>query len=66
MPGSSRAVQRTEGNVPVGMHSIVLDLSRLSRGTYSLEVTVNRMRAAGGAVETLDSVSGMSRSLVLR
>ncbi len=41
-PGSSRAMQHREGNVPVQMRSIVLDVSRLSRGTYRLQLSVSR------------------------
>ncbi|MEO7521136.1 MAG: hypothetical protein ABIW79_04915, partial [Gemmatimonas sp.] len=66
VPGSSRAVQRMEGTVPVGMHSLVLDLSRLSRGTYSLRVTVNGARAIGAGGRTSDSATSEPRTLVLR
>ena len=59
VPRTSRAVQRMEGSVPVGMYSIVLDLSRLSRGTYSIEVTVKGARTA-------NSVTSVARALVLK
>ncbi len=36
--GNSRALRVREGNVPVQMRNIVLDVSRLSRGTYRLEL----------------------------
>jgi hypothetical protein len=38
VPGNSRAVHVREGNVPIQMRNIVLDVSRLSRGTYRLEL----------------------------
>jgi hypothetical protein len=73
VPRSSRAVHRMEGTVPVGMHSLVLDFSRLSRGTYNLQVTVkaarsgrNGDRSTSSGTETSDSVTSVSRTLVLK
>lgn len=56
-PGSSRALQRREGSVPVQMRSVVLDVSRLERGRYTLTLTV--LRAGGGAASS-------ARTVVLR
>ena len=56
-PGSGRAIQRSEGSVPVQMRSIVLDVARLERGTYTLQLSMQRV---GGLPET------SKRTLVLR
>lgn len=44
VPGSRRAIQVMEGDVPVQMRNVVVDLSRLARGTYRLTLS---MRAVG-------------------
>ncbi len=55
--GSSRALQRVEGTVPLQMRSIVLDVSRLSPGTYRLQLSST---IAGAPAVT------STRALVLR
>ena len=42
VPGSNRSIQRLEGDVPVQMRSIVVELSRLARGRYRLQLAMNR------------------------
>jgi hypothetical protein len=67
VPETSRAVHRMEGSVPVGMHSIVLDLSRLSRGTYSLQITVKgRRNGARAGTASPEIITSTGRTLVLR
>jgi hypothetical protein len=41
-PGSSAAIHRLEGSVPVQMRSINLDISRLPRGHYQLQLSMKR------------------------
>ena len=48
-PGAMRALQVREGNTPVQMRSIVLDVSQLQKGRYLLTVS---MTSAGGAPVT--------------
>lgn len=55
--GSSRALQRVEGTVPLQMRSIILDLSRLASGTYRLQLS-STIAGAPPATST--------RALVLR
>ncbi len=55
--GSSRALQRVEGTVPLQMRSIILDLSRLAPGTYRLQLSST---IAGASPVT------STRALVLR
>lgn len=47
--GNSGAILRMEGSVPVQMRSVVVDLTRLPKGSYMLQVT---MRARGAALLT--------------
>jgi hypothetical protein len=42
-PGSTRAIENREGNVPVQMRSIVIDVSRLSRGSYRATVSLRNV-----------------------
>lgn len=42
VPGNSRALQRLEGNVPLQLRSIVLELSQLPPGGYVLQLGMNR------------------------
>ncbi len=44
LPGQARAVQVTEGDVPVQMRSIVLDVGRLPRGRFALRLTMRGAR----------------------
>ena len=55
--GSSRAIQQNEGDVPLQMRSIILDVSRLAPGTYRLRLSST---LAGAAAVTSE------RALVLR
>ncbi len=45
-PGGGGAIRRLEGDVPVQMRSVVLDISRLARGTYRLQLLVNKAGAS--------------------
>jgi len=42
IPQNSRAIQRMEGTVPIQLRSLVLDLSKLPRGDYVLELAMNK------------------------
>ncbi|MBA3645278.1 MAG: hypothetical protein H0W63_03800 [Gemmatimonadaceae bacterium] len=42
VPGNSRAIQRLEGKVPLQLRSIVMDVSRLPRGSYMLQLVMSR------------------------
>lgn len=44
--GNSRAIHRMEGNVPVQMRSIVLDISSLPPGTYRIGISLNGTRGS--------------------
>ncbi len=44
--GNSGAIIQMEGNVPVQMRSVVVDLARLPKGSYLLQVTMRTRRAA--------------------
>lgn len=44
-PGSSRAIQRTEGTVPVQLRSVLLDIAGLARGSYRLQITMTSGRS---------------------
>ncbi len=50
-PGNTRAIQRAEGNVPMQMRSIVLDVSQLPPGSYSLDVTASHKRGSSTSIE---------------
>lgn len=43
-PGNSRAIQRFEGDVPMQMRSVVLDIAGLARGSYRLQISMTGMR----------------------
>jgi hypothetical protein len=60
-PGSGATIQRREGNVPIQMRSIALDISRLARGTYRLQLLMNRAGAPSAA-----PVVSSERMFVLR
>ncbi len=57
MPGGGRTIVRMEGNVPVQMRSVALDLRRQRAGRYRLEVS---MKTPGGTAVVNE------RTLVLR
>lgn len=42
LPANSRAIHQLEGAVPVQLRSIVVEVSRLPRGSYVLQLTLNR------------------------
>lgn len=44
VPGSARAVQILEGDVPVQMRNVIVDLSGLARGTYLLKLSMKTQR----------------------
>jgi len=44
VPGSGRAIQVMEGDVPVQMRNVAVDLSRLARGTYRLKLSMQAPR----------------------
>ncbi|MEX2282195.1 MAG: hypothetical protein WEE89_06905 [Gemmatimonadota bacterium] len=43
-PGSTRAIEIREANVPVQMRSIVIDVSRLARGSYRATVSLRKVQ----------------------
>jgi hypothetical protein len=49
LPGSGRTITRMEGDVPVQMRSVALDLRRQRAGRYKLEVS---MKTPGGTAVT--------------
>ncbi len=50
VPGNMNALVRTDGNVPIQMRSIVLDLSKLSPGTYDMALS---MKPIGGVSQSI-------------
>lgn len=44
MPGAGRAIQIQEGDVPVQMRNVTVDLSGLARGTYRLTLSMKTQR----------------------
>ena len=50
-PGNSRAIHRLEGDVPMQMRSVVLDIAGLARGSYRLQIS---MAGTRGTAATSD------------
>ncbi len=50
-PGSSRAIQLVEGDVPLQMRSLVLDLGRLEHGRYAVSLAVRDARGRAATSE---------------
>jgi hypothetical protein len=51
VPGAGRAIQIREGDVPVQLRNVTVDVSRLARGTYRLTLSLKTPRRAAVSSE---------------